>query len=118
MNDDGDAQRFSEQLRAIEVSRAKAQRYLDRTAPKAPQAELPSAHWRETGERLSTAQGGQPACGAKAIEYVQRSMPSAGSLMLKNPTSCIRPHGHDGPHASEMIPHIYRKSLWKALSWD
>ncbi len=108
-----------EQLRAIDESKAKAQRYLDRIAPKSPQhLALPSAHWHETGTKLSVAEPGQPRCGAKAIDYAQPVMSYGLSLVPRNPASCIRPRGHDGQHASEVIQHVYRKSLWKAMAWD
>jgi hypothetical protein len=119
VEDKGDQDAFKEQLRAIDEAKAKAQQYLDRTATHSPEhLNLPIAHWHETGAQLSVAQPGERCCGARAIEQAQRSMPYSSSLLLRNPAACIRPRGHDGQHASDMVHHLYRKSHWKALVWD
>ncbi len=118
MEDRGE-EAFKEQLRTIAEATAKAQHYLDRTAPKSPEhSTLPRAHWRETGTQWLVAQPGQPRCGAKAIEQVETTFPYSPSLVLRNPETCIRPRGHDGEHASEIVHHQYRHSRWKALAWD
>jgi len=115
----GDEDDFQQRLRAIDEESAKAQHYLEQTTPRPPQhSTLHSAHWLETGAKLSVVEAGQPACGAKAIEYVEAVGPYSPSLLLRNPETCIRPRGHDGQHASEVVHHQFRKSLWKALVWD
>ncbi len=119
MGHPGDRDAFEEQLRAIDELETKARGYLDRADPKpAADLTLPAAHWRETGPRLSVAASGQPRCGARAIEYVQPLMSYGLSLVMRNPESCIRPRGHDGCHASQVVQHAYRRSLWKALVWE
>lgn len=114
---DGD---FNEKLRSIEASKKIAQQYLDRTAHHYPeQLTLPMGLWRETITQLSVAESGQRRCGARAVEPVELGAgPYSASFLLRNPISCLRPSGHDGPHAARTEAHGRHKAKWRALAWD
>jgi hypothetical protein len=119
MDQKSESEAFNEQLHAIDELESKAQGYLDRTNLKPPpHLALPSAHWRETGPKLSVAEPGELRCEARAIEYVQPVLSHGLSLVMRNPESCIRPRGHDGWHASRVVQHAFRKSILKALAWE
>ena len=117
---DGDTKKsFQEQLRSIEELQAHARGYLDRTERHFPDhLDLPRANWRETGAVLSVAGKGERECGLQAIFEHRTPGGYSTSVVLRDPIHCVRPEGHDGPHASSVMPHLFRKTHWKALVWD
>jgi hypothetical protein len=119
MEGNGNEDPFQEQLRSIEASKAHARQYLDRTEPHFPDhLNLPRGFWRETGQALSVAHDGEPTCTSRAIVEQETPGGFAIPVQLHTPIRCIRPQGHDGPHASVVVPHLVRKARWKALAWD
>ena len=118
MDDEG-REPFSKRLRAVEDAAAKAKEDLEVAGlqPAEPST-LPSALWRETESQLSVAQPGEPPCAAEAIEYVEGTIEYGPFALLRNPQACIRPRGHEGEHASQVVHHPLRRRRWKALAWD
>jgi hypothetical protein len=114
-----DDSKFREQTVSIEADVKTAQEYLDRTAHYyGPHVGLPVAGLHNTNERLSTAAPGEPVCGARAVwdQYLGGGG-YAGSYVLHGPVHCIRPAGHQGPHAGSVTPRGQRKSKWQAVTW-
>ena len=104
--------------RAINEKLAIAQTYFtQREYPHPAWEGMPWATWHKTGSRLSTAEPGEARCGAKAID-VKYFNSRVIEIATRTPVTCIRPPGHEGPHASAVRQHPIRSHLWDGCIWN
>jgi hypothetical protein len=117
-DDHENADRFREELAAIEASRTKAQEYLDRTEPKYGwHVGLPRAHWQSADGPLSVAEDGNPVCNDLAVSDTAVGTAYIAAGVMHDRLRCIRPLDHDGPHAATVRARAHGRTKWRAFIW-